>query len=81
MLGTLSDADAGGISTFFYDLPVASKRRNRHIYPSSKAGDLRIHSLFDTVVKYGFPNAQGAFVYPRTSSKGSYKPSTHIYRS
>ena len=68
MLGTLSDANADGISTYFYDMPVASKRRNRHIYPSSKAGDLRIHSLFDTVVKFGFPSGQGSFVYPRESS-------------
>ena len=68
MLGTLSDANADEISTYFYDMPVASKRRNRHIYPSSKAGDLRIHSLFDTVVKFGFPSGQGSFVYPRESS-------------
>ena len=65
VLGTLSDANAGEIATYFYDMPVASKRRNRHIYPSSKAGDLRIHSLFDTVVKFGFPSGHGSFIYPR----------------
>lgn len=70
VLGTLSDANAGEIATYFYDMPVASKRRNRHIYPSSKAGDLRIHSLFDTVIKFGFPNGRGSFVYPRKPRLG-----------
>ncbi|KAH9924083.1 glycosyltransferase family 24 protein [Fomitopsis serialis] len=64
ILGILTDATAGDISTYFYGLPVASKRRNKHIYPSSKAGDLRISNLFDSVVKYGFPNGPGSFVYP-----------------
>ncbi|TFY57738.1 hypothetical protein EVJ58_g6843 [Rhodofomes roseus] len=64
MLGALTDATAGDVSTYFYDVPGVSKRRNPYIYPSSKAGGLRISNLFDSVLKLGFPSAQESFVYP-----------------
>lgn len=40
------------MSVYFYDLPTTAKRRNKHIYPSSKAGSLKVFDLpllFDEV--------------------------------
>ncbi|KZT07030.1 glycosyltransferase family 24 protein [Laetiporus sulphureus 93-53] len=64
LTNVLTDNDLPSISTYFYDLPVASKRRNRHIYPSVKTGDLRILSLLELVGPYEFLNWPGSFVYP-----------------
>ena len=33
--GRISDADSTRMSTFFYDLPTTSPRRNAYIYPSA----------------------------------------------
>ncbi|KAI0948225.1 hypothetical protein AcW1_009797 [Taiwanofungus camphoratus] len=66
-LGKLSDNDLGRISTYFYDLPAAAKRRNRYIYPSSKAGSLRVVSLPELLDRTAFPRDSGSFLYPTDS--------------
>lgn len=53
------------MSTYFYDLPEASRRRNKFIYPSSKPGSLRIENLVDLVETSDLPFNPGSFVYPR----------------
>ncbi|KAF8309108.1 hypothetical protein DL93DRAFT_2217500 [Clavulina sp. PMI_390] len=50
--GKLQDSDELDMSVFFYDLPSTVKRRNKYIYPSSKAGSLKVFDLpllFDQV--------------------------------
>ena len=40
------------MSVYFYNLPTTAKRRNKYVYPSSKAGSLEIFdlpNLFDEV--------------------------------
>lgn len=64
--GKLGDEDRERLSTYFYDLPGTSQRRNRHIYPSKKTAALRIASLADVVGRSNFPFDAGAFLYPRT---------------
>lgn len=50
--GRLEDKEDIDMSVYFYDLPTTAKRRNKHIYPSSKAGSLKVLDLpllFDEV--------------------------------
>ncbi|KAJ6489844.1 glycosyltransferase family 24 protein [Mycena sanguinolenta] len=62
--GKLSDEMPEGqsISTYFYDLPTSSARRNRYIFPAS--GDLRIVDLPQLFKRTGFRAARAGFVYP-----------------
>ena len=64
--GELTDEHAERLSTYFYDLPTSSKRRNMYIHPSMKPGSLRILSLPEVIEGNGLKSTPGAFVYPRT---------------
>ena len=67
-MGQIDEAKPEDIANFFYDLPEANKRRNRHIYPSGKTGDLKIVNLPELLEKSGFSHSKGSFVYPGQSS-------------
>ena len=56
------------MSTYFYDRPEASRRRNKHVYPSSKPGSLCIDNLVELVEKSGLPFMPGSFIYPRKTT-------------
>ncbi|KAJ7264047.1 glycosyltransferase family 24 protein [Mycena haematopus] len=62
--GKLSDdmPEGSSMSTYFYDLPTSSARRNRYIFPAS--GDLRIVDLPQLFKRTGFAVAPAGFVYP-----------------
>ncbi|KAF8888622.1 UDP-glucose:glycoprotein glucosyltransferase-domain-containing protein [Infundibulicybe gibba] len=55
-----------GATTFFYDQPTSSKRRNRFVYPSS-AADLRLFNLPDVFARIGFWSQFNSFLYPGDS--------------
>ncbi|TFY65772.1 hypothetical protein EVG20_g5315 [Dentipellis fragilis] len=66
--GTLSDESSSEISTLFYDLPTAQKRRNKHIVPAGGAKDVRavnVPQLFRTT---GFQASSACFIYPTADS-------------
>ncbi|KAJ7651981.1 glycosyltransferase family 24 protein [Mycena polygramma] len=60
--GKLSDETTGTISTYFYDLPTSSPRRNRYIFPAS--GDVRIVNVPDLFRRTRFQVTPSTFVYP-----------------
>ncbi|KAJ7136717.1 glycosyltransferase family 24 protein [Mycena epipterygia] len=60
--GKLSDESTEGISTYFYDLPTSSLRRNRYIFPAS--GDLRVVNVLDLFGRTGFRVTPSTFIYP-----------------
>lgn len=66
-LNILTPDDASRISTYFYDRPEASRRRNKHIYPSNKPGSLRVFSMTDLLAHSNYPYSADSFVYPRRS--------------
>ena len=51
--GHLSEADAPRMDTYFYDLPEASARRNKYIYPIGKTGDLQIVNWLEVLKQLG----------------------------
>ncbi|KAJ7785207.1 UDP-glucose:glycoprotein glucosyltransferase-domain-containing protein [Mycena maculata] len=59
--GKISD-ETTGISTYFYDLPTSSLRRNPYIFPPS--GELKIVSVPELFARTGFRAAPATFVYP-----------------
>ena len=67
--GRLSEEDAPRMDTYFYDLPEASVRRNKYIYPTGKTGDLRIVNWMEVVEMAGMVYSKDAFLYPRTCIK------------
>ncbi|KAJ7813688.1 glycosyltransferase family 24 protein [Mycena olivaceomarginata] len=60
--GKISDETTDKISTYFYDLPTSSPRRNRYIFPAP--GDLRIVSLPELFSRTRFRITPSTFVYP-----------------
>lgn len=58
--GELAEDIAEGISTYFYDLPTTSLRRNQHIYPKTGPGGLKFFNAPDFLPE--------AFVYPPTDA-------------
>ncbi|KAI0628063.1 glycosyltransferase family 24 protein [Trametes polyzona] len=64
--GEFKDEDGEKLSTYFYDLPTTSKRRNTYIHPSQKSGSLRIFSLPELIERNGLNSTAGAFVYPES---------------
>ncbi|KAJ7342428.1 glycosyltransferase family 24 protein [Mycena albidolilacea] len=60
--GKISDETTDKISTYFYDLPTSSPRRNRYIFPAP--GDLRIVSLPELFSRTRFRVTPSTFVYP-----------------
>ena len=62
--GVITDTDADNIENYFYDLPTAMKRRNRHVVPAGDGDGLRIASL-STLHQQADLNASPAmFIYP-----------------
>lgn len=60
----ITDTDADNIEDYFYDLPTAMKRRNRHIVPVGDGSGLRIASLPDLHQHAGFNPSPAMFIYP-----------------
>ncbi|THV04765.1 glycosyltransferase family 24 protein [Dendrothele bispora CBS 962.96] len=60
--GKLTDANNETISTYFYDLPTSSHRRNKYIIPAQ--GDLQIFNLPEIFERTDFRDHASAFVYP-----------------
>ncbi|KAH7929980.1 glycosyltransferase family 24 protein [Leucogyrophana mollusca] len=71
-VGEITDDDAPSISTFFYDLPGTSSRRNAYIFASNSAtgghalgaSTLRVFSIPELHARSGFEVGPGAFVVP-----------------
>lgn len=66
-LGALSDEDQERMSTYFYDRPEASKRRNKHVYPTGKTGSLKIVNLYEVIDRSQFSLHAGVFMHPGLS--------------
>ncbi|THH10819.1 hypothetical protein EW146_g8252 [Bondarzewia mesenterica] len=62
--GTLTEENAGDVSTYFYDLPTSQKSRNRHIFPSSNADGLVAYNMPEVIEKTDFVVRPAGFVYP-----------------
>lgn len=71
--GKITDETTGNISTYFYDLPTSSLRRNPYISPAS--GDVQIVSIPELLKRTGFRITPSTFVYPRMSSFSADVPS------
>ena len=61
--GLITDTNADNIENYFYDLPTAMKKRNRHVVPVGDGDGLRIISLPDLHQQAGL-NASAMFIYP-----------------
>ncbi|CAK5263114.1 unnamed protein product [Mycena citricolor] len=59
--GKITEETAQHISTYFYDQPTTSLRRNKYIFPETA---VRIFNLPDTFRRTGFKDLPGSFVYP-----------------
>jgi hypothetical protein len=70
--GVITDTDADNIENYFYDLPTAMKRRNRHVVPVGDGDGLRIASLPSLHQKAGLNASPAMFIYP---SKTNMSPS------
>ncbi|EPQ50934.1 hypothetical protein GLOTRDRAFT_82068 [Gloeophyllum trabeum ATCC 11539] len=72
-MGEITDETAESISTYFYDLPSASKRRHPLIYPAASApnkpGSLQIRSLPEVFARIGRPLGVESYLYPPGSSQ------------
>ncbi|KAJ7909648.1 glycosyltransferase family 24 protein [Mycena leptocephala] len=60
--GKLSDEMTEQISTYFYDLPTSSLRRNQYIFPPS--GEPRIFNVPELFRRTGFRVTPASFIYP-----------------
>ncbi|KAJ7222294.1 UDP-glucose:glycoprotein glucosyltransferase-domain-containing protein [Mycena pura] len=60
--GKITDETKGSITTYFYDLPTTSLRRNRYIFPAS--ADVRIVDVPGLFRRTGFRVTPSTFVYP-----------------
>jgi UDP-glucose:glycoprotein glucosyltransferase len=55
------------MSTYFYDQPTTSRRRNSYLYPNTTPGSLRIFNIYEVFGRTGFRVSPSTFVYPRKS--------------
>jgi UDP-glucose:glycoprotein glucosyltransferase len=62
--GLITDTDADNIENYFYDLPTAMKKRNRHVVPDGDGDGLRITSLPDLHQQAGLNASSAMFIYP-----------------
>lgn len=62
--GMITDTDADNIENYFYDLPTAMKRRNRHVVPAVDGDGLRIASLPTLHQQAGLNASPTMFIYP-----------------
>jgi UDP-glucose:glycoprotein glucosyltransferase len=62
--GVITDTDADNIENYFYDLPTAMKRRNRHVVPVGGGDGLRIASLPTLHEQAGLNASPAMFIYP-----------------
>jgi len=53
------------MSVYFYDLPTTAKRRNRYVYPSSKAGSLKIFDMPEILEEVGIDRTSIDYLTPR----------------
>jgi UDP-glucose:glycoprotein glucosyltransferase len=52
------------MSVYFYDLPTSVGRRNRHIYPGSGAGGLKVVNLVEVFSRVTTQPVSSDFIYP-----------------
>ena len=52
------------MANYFYDLPIASKRRNAYIYPSQSTATLKIVNIPSLFSRIGF-KVPSSYIYPR----------------
>lgn len=52
------------MSVYFYDLPTSMARRNRHLYPVSGAGGLKVANLVDVFSRVKAQPVPSDFIYP-----------------
>ena len=69
--GVITDTDADNIENYFYDLPTAMKRRNRHVVPVGDGDGLRIASLPTLHQQAGLNASPAMFIYPSKAISGS----------
>ncbi|RDB27081.1 UDP-glucose:glycoprotein glucosyltransferase [Hypsizygus marmoreus] len=62
--GKIKEEDNEAMSTYFYNLPTTSLRRNRYIYPESTPGSLRIFNLPQLFSRTGYRVSSTGFIYP-----------------
>lgn len=55
------------MSVYFYDLPTTAKRRNKYVYPSSKAGSLKIFDMANLFEEVGLDRTSIDYLSPRES--------------
>ncbi|KAF8342557.1 UDP-glucose:glycoprotein glucosyltransferase-domain-containing protein [Cantharellus anzutake] len=67
-MGELEDDDNRDMSVYFYDLPTTSKRRNMHVYPSTKTGSLKVFSMPELFDQVGIDRTTLDYIYPKTES-------------
>ena len=60
----ITDADADNIENYFYDLPTAMKRRNRHVVPIGNGDGVRVTSLPALHQQAGLNASPNMFIYP-----------------
>jgi len=70
--GVITDTDADNIENYFYDLPTAMKRRNRHIVPVGDNG-LRIANLPTLHQQAGLNASSAMFIYPSKAKSSSFE--------
>ena len=60
----LVDEQAETIDTYFYDLPMSAKRRNRYVYPQPFTAGMQLFNLPEVFARSGVKYDGGAFLYP-----------------
>ncbi|KAJ7057937.1 UDP-glucose:glycoprotein glucosyltransferase-domain-containing protein [Mycena amicta] len=60
--GKLTDETSDRVSTYFYDQPTTSLRRNRYIFPAS--GEVRVVNMPELFKRTGLRVTPSTFVYP-----------------
>ncbi|KAF9461692.1 glycosyltransferase family 24 protein, partial [Collybia nuda] len=66
--GKITDDLNETMSTYFYDQPTTSQRRNMYLYPTATPGSLRIFNLHEVFDRTGFRINPSSFVYPPESA-------------
>jgi hypothetical protein len=75
--GVITDTDADNIENYFYDLPTAMKRRNRHVVPVADGDGLRIASLPTLHQQAGLNASPAMFIYPGKAMTSSFSEISH----
>jgi hypothetical protein len=75
--GVITDTDADNIENYFYDLPTAMKRRNRHVVPVADGDGLRIANLPTLHQQAGLNASPAMFIYPSKAMISRFSEISH----